>query len=72
MARKIQSDAQENIDTLKELESQYEAYGYYLQAVQRDGVPYNLITKALPLIEVKISFSYLIKFIGSVNSLLLY
>jgi len=55
VARKIQSDAQENIDTLKELESQYEAYGYYLQAVQRDGVPYNLITKALPLIEAEIN-----------------
>ena len=55
VSRKIQSDAQEKIDTLKELESQYEAYGYYLQAVQRDGVPYELITKALPEIESEIN-----------------
>ena len=41
----------DNIKKVGELEDKYEAYQYYLDAVKRDGVPYELITKALPTIE---------------------
>ena len=41
----------DNIDKVADLEKKYEAYEYYLDAVKRDGVPYELITKALPTIE---------------------
>ncbi len=55
MAEKTRSDAQGGIDRLKELEQQYSGYEYYQKAVNRDGVPYHLITKALPQIESEIN-----------------
>jgi len=45
----------DNIKKVEELESRYEAYQYYLDAVKRDGVPYELITKALPAIEGEVN-----------------
>ena len=45
----------DNIDKVEELEDKYEAYQYYLDAVKRDGVPYELITKALPTIEGEVN-----------------
>ena len=47
MAEKSKKDALDGIDRLKELEQQYQGYEYYQKAVQRNGVPYHLITKAL-------------------------
>jgi DNA repair exonuclease SbcCD ATPase subunit len=41
----------ETIDKVTDLEDRYAAYEYYLDAIKRDGVPYELITKALPAIE---------------------
>ena len=55
MAEKTKQDAQGGIDRLKELEQQYQGYEYYQKAVNRDGVPYHLITKALPQIESEIN-----------------
>jgi len=55
MAEKSKQDAQDGINRLKELEQQYKGYEYYQKAVQRDGVPYHLITKALPQIESEIN-----------------
>ena len=55
MAEKTREDAQGGIDRLKELEQQYRGYEYYQKAVNRDGVPYHLITKALPQIESEIN-----------------
>ena len=55
MVEKSRKDAQDGIDRLKELEQQYQGYEYYQKAVQRDGVPYHLITKALPQIESEIN-----------------
>ena len=55
MADKTRGDAQGGIDRLKELEQQYQGYEYYQKAVNRDGVPYHLITKALPQIESEIN-----------------
>ena len=55
MAEKSKKDALDGIDRLKELEQQYQGYEYYQKAVQRNGVPYHLITKALPQIEAEIN-----------------
>ena len=41
----------DNIKKVEELEGKYAAYQYYLDSVKRDGIPYELITKALPTIE---------------------
>ncbi len=43
------------INKVQELEDQNVAYEYYLNAVQRDGVPYELISKVLPTIETEIN-----------------
>mgnify|MGYP000861074323 CR=1 FL=1 len=40
-----------NIKKVEELEDKYAAYQYYMDAVKRDGIPYELISKALPTIE---------------------
>ena len=41
----------ESIDKVEQLEGDYQAYQYLLNAIQRDGVPYDLITKSLPTVE---------------------
>ena len=46
------------IDTMNEvsdLETKHEAYKYYMDAIKRDGVPYELIEKALPTIEGEVN-----------------
>tara|TARA_R110001592_G_scaffold12397_3_gene59210 strand:- start:21032 stop:24193 length:3162 start_codon:yes stop_codon:yes gene_type:complete len=55
MAEKSKQDAQDGIDRLKELEVQYKGFEFYQKAVQRDGVPYHLMSKALPQIESEIN-----------------
>ena len=40
-----------NIKKVEELEDKYAAYQYYMDAVKRDGIPYELISKALPTVE---------------------
>ena len=45
----------DNIKKVEELEGKYHDYQYYLDAVKRDGVPYELITKALPTIEGEVN-----------------
>ena len=55
MAEKSRQDANDGIDRLKELEQQYRGYEYYQKAVIRDGVPYLLISKAIPQIESEIN-----------------
>ena len=45
----------ENIDKVEKLENESVAYQYYLDAIKRDGVPYELITKALPTIEGEVN-----------------
>ena len=35
------------IEKVKELEDKHEHYNFYLDAVKRDGVPYELIQKSL-------------------------
>ena len=43
------------IEEIKDLEDNYEAYEYYMDAIKRDGVPYELITKVLPTIEAEVN-----------------
>jgi len=43
------------IDEVKDLEEKNRLYTYYLDAVKRDGVPYELISKALPVIETEVN-----------------
>jgi DNA repair exonuclease SbcCD ATPase subunit len=40
-----------NIKKVEELEGKYAAYQYYLDAIKRDGIPYELISEALPTVE---------------------
>ena len=41
----------DNIDKVEELEDSHQAYQYLLEAIKRDGVPYDLISKSLPTVE---------------------
>jgi DNA repair exonuclease SbcCD ATPase subunit len=43
------------MDDVKELEEKNRLYTYYLDAVKRDGIPYELISKALPVIENEVN-----------------
>lgn len=52
---KTRKDILAAINKLKDLEHQHKAYEYYLEAVKRDGVPYDIITKALPELEAEIN-----------------
>lgn len=45
----------EKIDEAKELESKIEAYEYYLDSVKRDGIPYQMISKTIPMIQNEIN-----------------
>ena len=40
---------------VKELENKNTLYTYYLDAVKKDGVPYELISKAMPVIENEVN-----------------
>ena len=55
VAQSTKKSAEESIEKLKELTKQYKFYEYYLLAVSRDGVPYDLITQAVPYIEQEIN-----------------
>lgn len=52
---KIVSDCLESINKLKELEREFQAYDYYLKAVNRNGIPYELISSALPKIQNEVN-----------------
>jgi exonuclease SbcC len=43
------------MDEVKDLEEKNRLYTYYLDAVKRDGIPYELISKALPVIETEVN-----------------
>jgi DNA repair exonuclease SbcCD nuclease subunit len=47
--------ALQQLETYRQLETEYKAYEYYLDAVKRDGIPYELVSKALPKIESEIN-----------------
>jgi DNA repair exonuclease SbcCD ATPase subunit len=43
------------MDEVKDLENRNTLYTYYLDAVKKDGVPYELISKAMPVIENEVN-----------------
>ena len=43
------------MNEVEDLETKHEAYKYYMDSVKRDGVPYELIEKALPTIEGEVN-----------------
>ena len=45
----------ETMNRVQNLETEHEAYKYYLDAIKRDGIPYELIEKALPTIEGEVN-----------------
>ena len=45
----------ETMKRVQDLETEHEAYKYYLDAIKRDGIPYELIEKALPTIEGEVN-----------------
>jgi DNA repair exonuclease SbcCD ATPase subunit len=55
VSEKSKQKAEESIKKLKDLEQEYKFYQYYLEAVNRDGVPYDLISTAVPFIEQEIN-----------------
>ena len=46
---------QQSIEDVKVLEVEYEAYQLYTNAISRDGIPYELISRALPTIEKEVN-----------------
>jgi DNA repair exonuclease SbcCD ATPase subunit len=44
-----------DIESFKEMEEKYVSYQYYLEAIKRDSIPYELISKAIPAIESEIN-----------------
>lgn len=49
------ADLHAKLKEAEELEITYEAYNHYMSAVGRDGVPYELMSKAIPNIEAEIN-----------------
>jgi DNA repair exonuclease SbcCD ATPase subunit len=49
------ADIMNQIKEAEELEDMYEAYKYYMEAVSRDGIPYELMSRAIPAIEAEIN-----------------
>jgi DNA repair exonuclease SbcCD ATPase subunit/DNA repair exonuclease SbcCD nuclease subunit len=48
-------ETKKSIDKLKFMEEKYSGYEYYLNCVKRDGIPYLLISEALPKLETEIN-----------------
>ena len=55
VAKTNKSTAITQLDSYRQLETEYKAYEYYLESVKRDGVPYELISRAMPKIETEIN-----------------
>jgi len=55
VAKTKRKTALEQLEIYRQLEIEYKAYEYYLKSVKRDGIPYDLISKAIPKIETEIN-----------------
>jgi DNA repair exonuclease SbcCD ATPase subunit len=55
VAKTNRNMALQQLETYKQLEIEYKAVEYYLQSVKRDGVPYELVSQAIPKIEAEIN-----------------
>lgn len=49
------TETRQSIDKLAYMEEKYSGYEYYLNCVKRDGIPYLLISEALPKLETEIN-----------------
>jgi len=49
------TEIMKHIKEAEELEDNYEAYKYYMLAVGRDGIPYEMMARAIPAIESEIN-----------------
>jgi DNA repair exonuclease SbcCD ATPase subunit len=55
VAKTKKKHALEQLEKYKQLETEYKAFEYYLSSVKRDGIPYELVSKAIPKIEAEIN-----------------
>jgi DNA repair exonuclease SbcCD ATPase subunit len=55
LEKQNKKNALDNIDKLRTLEQEYKFYELYLSATNRNGVPYDLICKVMPQIEMEIN-----------------
>jgi DNA repair exonuclease SbcCD ATPase subunit len=55
VAKTQKATAMSNLESYQQLEIEYKAYEYYLDSVKRDGVPYEIVAKAVPKIEAEIN-----------------
>jgi DNA repair exonuclease SbcCD ATPase subunit/DNA repair exonuclease SbcCD nuclease subunit len=53
--RAKKTELQQKLQEAEDLEATYDAFNYYMEAVGRDGVPYELMAKALPTIESEVN-----------------
>ena len=53
--RKDEEEFKANITKIKEYESLQKAYEFYTLAVSRDGIPFELISQAVPVIEKEVN-----------------
>ena len=51
---KIQT-IKDSLERLQDLQDDYSAYEYYMEAVKRNGVPYELISRVLPVLENEVN-----------------
>ena len=49
------SNIMEQLNEIAQIEKEFEAYRYYMDAVGKDGIPYQLISKTIPVIEGEIN-----------------
>ena len=49
------SSIKKSIKNIKQLEAKYRAYEYYLDAVSRNGIPYELISLVMPMVQDEIN-----------------
>jgi DNA repair exonuclease SbcCD ATPase subunit len=49
------ADIMAQLKEAEQLEDEYEAYKYYMEAVSRNGIPYELMARAIPAIESEIN-----------------
>ena len=49
------SEILKELQEISDLEKDFEAYKYYMEAISRDGLPYDIISRAIPNIEDEIN-----------------
>ena len=55
VAQTTKNSINESISKASEFEIKAKAYEYYIDSVQRDGIPYELISKTIPIIEEEVN-----------------